>query len=51
VDLQALLNGVYDRAGYDYFIDYSSEPFPPLSDADAAWMDTLLREKALRESR
>ncbi|GAA6617453.1 hypothetical protein NUACC26_032630 [Scytonema sp. NUACC26] len=29
VDLQALLHGVYDRAGLDMAIDYTSEPVPP----------------------
>ncbi|WP_017717609.1 DUF4058 family protein [Kamptonema formosum] len=48
VDLQALLHGVYERAGYDYTIDYSREPVPALSEADAAWADTILREKGLR---
>jgi Uma2 family endonuclease len=48
VDLQALLNGVYDRAGYDYTIDYSRDPVPALSEADAAWADAILREKGLR---
>jgi hypothetical protein len=41
-------DGVYERAGYDYFIDYSSKPVPPLLEADAAWMDRLLREKKFR---
>jgi len=48
VDLQPLLHGVYDRSGYDYFIDYNSDTVPPLSESDAAWMDALLREKELR---
>ncbi|HAX80224.1 MAG TPA: hypothetical protein DCY88_31400 [Cyanobacteria bacterium UBA11372] len=48
VDLQALLHGVYERSGYDYFIDYNSDTVPPLSESDAAWMDALLREKGLR---
>jgi Protein of unknown function (DUF4058) len=48
IDLQALLHEVYDRSGYDYFIDYNSETVPPLSESDAAWMDALLREKELR---
>ncbi|MBD1808981.1 DUF4058 family protein [Microcoleus sp. FACHB-SPT15] len=48
VDLQELLNGVYDRAGYDLVIDYSHEPVPPLKESDAAWADVLLREKGLR---
>ena len=48
VDLQALLNGVYDRAAYDFRIDYNGEVAPPLSEEDAIWADSLLREKGLR---
>ncbi|NJK66676.1 MAG: DUF4058 family protein [Microcoleus sp. CSU_2_2] len=49
VDLQALLNGVYDRAAYDFRIDYTAAPVPALSETDAAWADSLLRDKELRE--
>lgn len=48
VELQVLLDRVYDRAGYDFAIDYSSELVPPLSEAEADWMNSLLREKGLR---
>ncbi|MEG3940206.1 MULTISPECIES: DUF4058 family protein [unclassified Microcoleus] len=48
LDLQALINQVYDRAGYDFEIDYTAEPVPALSEADAAWADGLLRETGLR---
>jgi len=48
VDLQSLLKQVYDRSGYDYFIDYRTDPLPPLSAAELAWIDTLLREQGLR---
>ncbi len=48
VDLQALFNGVYDRAAYDFRIDYTAAPLPVLSETDAAWADSLLREKGLR---
>ena len=48
VDLQALLNTVYDRAGYDFTIDYSCDTVGPLSETDAAWADALLRERGLR---
>lgn len=48
VDLQALLTGVYERAGFDLAIDYSLEPVPPLKDEDKTWTDALLREKGLR---
>ncbi|MGI2908698.1 DUF4058 family protein [Tolypothrix sp. VBCCA 56010] len=48
IDLQALLNEVYDLYGYDLVVDYSQEPVPPLSEKDAVWVDELLREKGLR---
>ncbi len=48
VDLQALLHGVYDRAGLDMAIDYTSEPVPPLSEADAMWVNDLLTQQGLR---
>jgi hypothetical protein len=47
VDLQGLLNGVYDRAADDFRIDYTAAPVPPLSETDAAWADALLRERRL----
>ncbi|MEG4342921.1 DUF4058 family protein [Microcoleus sp. A003_D6] len=48
VDLQALLNQVYDRAAYDITIDYTAQLVPPLSEADAVWADAWLRETGLR---
>jgi hypothetical protein len=48
VDLQSLLVGVYERAGFDLAINYALEPIPPLKDEDKDWADTLLREKGLR---
>ena len=48
VDLQALVNGIYDRAAYDFRIDYTAAPVPPLSETDATWADSLLRDKELR---
>lgn len=48
IDLQTLLNGIYDRAAYDLKLDYSTEPVPPLLEIDAAWVDALLKEKGLR---
>lgn len=50
VDLQALLNGVYERARYNLAIDYSQEPVPPLKEEDEVWADALLREKGLRNN-
>lgn len=48
VDLQSILDGVYDRAGFDLAIDYNLDVVPPLTDSEAAWVDTLLREESLR---
>ena len=48
IDLQVLLNNIYDRASYDLAIDYHREPVPSLLDADRVWVDGLLREQKLR---
>ena len=48
IELQAMLNDVYGRSGYDYFIDYRVDPLPPLTEADLGWIDALIREKGLR---
>jgi hypothetical protein len=45
VDLQAILEGVYDRAGYDYRIDYNQPvPSPALSTEDTAWIAEMLAQ-------
>lgn len=48
VNLQELFSDVYDRAGYDYIVDYSREPVPAFSERDGVWADALLREQQLR---
>ncbi|MEH2378386.1 MAG: DUF4058 family protein [Nostoc sp.] len=48
IDLQTLLNEVYDIYGYDLVVDYSQQPVSALLEADTAWVDALLREKGLR---
>ncbi|MDZ8081917.1 MAG: DUF4058 family protein [Nostoc sp. DcaGUA01] len=48
VDLQALIHGVYERAGFDLAIDYTSKPIPPLFEADAVWANELLQQQGLR---
>jgi hypothetical protein len=48
LDLQAVLEASYDRAGYDLEIDYRKEPQPPLDAELATWADQLLRSKGLR---
>jgi hypothetical protein len=41
LNLQAILNTLYDRGGYERFI-YESEPDPPLAPDDAAWARSLV---------
>jgi len=48
VDLQSLLQQIYNQARYELVIDYRQEPIPPLEKTDRIWMDTLLRDKGLR---
>lgn len=48
IDLQTLLNEIYEIGGYDLVMDYSRDPVPPLSESDAIWADALLRENGLR---
>jgi hypothetical protein len=43
VDLGALLQSVYDRAGYDLILDYAKPPTPPLDEAEAEWAADLLK--------
>jgi hypothetical protein len=43
LDLQAVFNAVYDRAGYDYMIGYEAVPEPPLLEEDAAWVRKVLQ--------
>jgi len=48
LDLQAVFNTVYDRAGYDYSLDYRGAVEPALSEADTAWAQQVLAEAAAR---
>ena len=50
LDLQAVLDTAYDRAGYGRVIDYTKEPVPPLKPHWAEWSDRWLREKGVRPS-
>ena len=44
LDLQAVLNTVYDAAAYDLSVDYQQPPPPPaLVDDDAAWVAYIAR--------
>jgi len=42
LDLQSVLNSVYDRAGYDYRLPYDREPDPPLSPEDWEWAKQII---------
>jgi hypothetical protein len=44
LDLQAVFTATYDRAGYDYSLDYSRPLSPPLGTADADWMQGVLQQ-------
>ena len=48
LDLQAVLNAAYDRAGYDLEIDYRADPVPPLEGEWNTWAHRLLQEQGLR---
>jgi len=48
IDIGSILHDLYDRAAYDLRLDYKGDPVPPLSSADTAWADQLLRQSGLR---
>jgi len=48
LDLQMVLDEVYQKGQYDRLIDYSSEPTPRFEPNDAAWADELLRKAGRR---
>ncbi len=48
IDLQPLLNQVYEHAAYDLVIDYHQEPIPALRENNQNWLEQLLTEKGLR---
>ena len=50
LDLQAVFNTVYDRAGYDYGLRYQRPPEPALAEADLAWAQAVLQPPAPSES-
>jgi len=46
LDLQAVLDEAFDRAGWDYAIDRTPDPTPPLAPDDLAWARALLSARA-----
>lgn len=51
IDVRPTLDAVYDLGSYEDDLDYEAEPTPPLTKAQAAWADKLLRAKGLRGKR
>lgn len=43
IDLNGLLNQIYDRAGYGMVIDYGQQPVPALDEPDWAWARSRLQ--------
>lgn len=50
VSLPELFAGIYDRAGYDYRIDYDRDPIPSLSEQNLVWAKELLQATGLRDN-
>jgi hypothetical protein len=42
LDLQAVFDTIYDRAGYRYSLDYHAPIVPPLNEADNTWVKPAL---------
>jgi hypothetical protein len=42
LDLQAAFTTTYDRAGYDYALNYRRAVAPPLDSANALWVSSLV---------
>jgi hypothetical protein len=49
LDLQEVFDRSYEIGPYPVRLNYQGAPMPPLSEADAAWADELLRTNGLRE--
>lgn len=49
LDLQALLNKVYEQGRYHLLIDYRQPPKPAPPENDLAWVETILKEQGLRK--
>ncbi len=48
IDLQNLLNGIYDEGGYDLRLDYQQNPVPELNDLDTVWLNGFLTQQGYR---
>lgn len=43
INLKAILDDIYDRAGYGFRIDYQQPPKPALDNNNEQWVTTLLK--------
>jgi hypothetical protein len=43
IELQSLMNQIYDRAGFDYRVNYAADPPEPLSQAEKDWIAQQLQ--------
>lgn len=50
IDLQAVFDTVYDRAGYDYTLDYQAPLQPPLSEDEQRWVAQVLTDRTPGQS-
>jgi hypothetical protein len=51
LDLQAVLDRVYEIGPYPERLAYETDPTPPLAEEEARWADEILRQKGLRSER
>lgn len=47
LNLQTALTTAYDRAGYDYSLDYAGSLEPPGSESDSRWVQGILRNSGV----
>ncbi|NET32378.1 MAG: DUF4058 family protein [Cyanothece sp. SIO1E1] len=48
IDLQRLINEIYDQGGYSLRVNYQQDPKPPLPAAETAWINDVLKKHQLR---
>ncbi len=49
LDLPTVFTRCYDVGGYDLLVDYAQAPPVELSEAEAGWLETHLREQGIRQ--
>lgn len=46
IDLNTILHQLYTRARFDLRLDYTAEPYPPLSEDDRSWANDIIARTA-----